>query len=231
MNLVYSAYPLHRDPHYFTDELSRTFPPFVRCIVHEQVLINNKREEWFGCHLLLMDIYDKMFVVIWVWLAFLIAVTVLTILVLFLWTIPPFNRLFLLMHTDSKHVKKLRNKIVKKYGYTDLYALHLMKRHRSEAEFMMLMSGLVHSEDPCETQVESKFKKSKVSFRDEVTSNSNYPPQFAPCLGSEKGCLDNSYQSNLGFAFDEAVRNRRIDASTPNPKRVANTYFHRGVNV
>lgn len=226
MTLVYSAYPLHRDPHHFTDELSRTFPPFVRCSVEEQVYINNAREDCLGCHLLLMDIYDKMFVVIWLWLVFLIAVTLITLLGFVLWVIPPFNRLFLLMHTDSKHVKKLRDKVVKKYSFTDLYVLHLMKRHRSETEFVMVMSGLVHSEEPRDTLMESKTKESKVSFKDEVTSNGNCLPQLPSSAGNEKWCTNSTLQLSSGFA--EAIRNRRADSSTPDPKYGGDTWCHRG---
>ncbi|XP_050717215.1 uncharacterized protein LOC126998964 isoform X2 [Eriocheir sinensis] len=229
MNLVYSAYPLHRDPRFFKDELSLTFPPFVRCMVDEQVYINNKRVEWFGCHLLLMDIYDKMFVVIWLWLVFLIAITIITILALFIWVIPPFNRLFLLMHTDSKHAKKLRYKIVKKFGFTDLYVLHLMKRHRSEAEFIMVMSELVHSEDPCHTLIESKLKQSKVSFKDDVISNGNYFPQLPSRFGEEKWCMDSTQPLSPGFPIEEAIRNRKVDSSTPNPKYDVDASFHRGL--
>lgn len=229
MNLVYSAYPFHRDPRSFKDELSLTFPPFVRCLVDEQVYINNERKEWFGCHLLLMDIYDKMFVVIWLWLVVLIGITIITTFAFILWIIPPFNRLFLLMHTDSKHAKKLRYKIVKKFGFTDLFVLHLMKRHRSEAEFMMVMSELAHSEDPCHTLMETKLKQSKVSFRDEVVSNGDDFPQLPSSLGGGKWCVDSTRPLSPGFPNEEAIRNRRVDSSTPNPKYDVDASFHRGL--
>lgn len=227
MNLVYSAYPLHRDPHYFTDELSRAFPPFVRCRVEEHVYINNARDEWFGCHLLWMDIYDKMFVFIWVWMAILIATTLISVFGLILWVIPPFNRLFLLIHTNSKYAQKLRDKIVKKYSFTDLYVLHLMKRHRSEAEFMKVMSGLVHLEDSSDTVMECKPKKSKVSFQDEVTSNGNYFLQVPPSLENRNCCMDSTFQVPPGLASND-VRNRRFDSSTPNSKCDVDLYFQRG---
>lgn len=228
MYLVYSAYPFHRDAQFFQDELSRTFPPFVRCRVDEEVLINNKRKEWFGCHLLLMDVYDKMFVVIWLWLVFLVVMTIITIFALLLWIFPPFNRLFLLIHTDSKRVKKLRDKIVQRYSFTDLYVLYLMKCHRSEAEFVMMMSELVHSEEFSHTSMESKSKQSKVSFNDEVTSNIG---NYLPPNQEKKGYMENTNQLSPGCSFEEAIRNRKVNCSTPNPKYDVDGSFHGDIKI
>ncbi|KAK8389062.1 hypothetical protein O3P69_020796 [Scylla paramamosain] len=215
MDLVYSAYPLHRDPQFFTDYLSRTFPPFVRCRLEKQILINNEREEELGCHLLLMDIYDKMFVVIWLWLVFLILCTTITLLALCLWVIPPFNRLFLDIRTNSKHLKETRNKIVKQYCFSDLYVLYLMKRHRSETQFSMLMSKLIHSEESYDMSSTLSKKKSKVTFKDEMMSKTDHLLESSPSSGKEQWCTKNTLHYSPIFPHDEALRSRRVDTSTP----------------
>ncbi len=217
MTLVYSAYPIHREPQNFTDYLSRTFPPFVRCKLERQILINNEREDELGCHLLLMDIYDKMFVFIWLWLAFLIVITAITVLALFLWVMPPFNRLFLCLQTDSQHAQKLRKKMIKKYSFSDLYALYLIKRHRSEAQFIMLMSKLVHCEESCEILMELEKKTNKVTFQDETPSNTHHMSQLSPRPEWEKWHANSTLHFTPISAHDENIRSRRVDSSTPNP--------------
>ena len=217
MNLVYSAYPLQREPQFFTDHLSRVFPPFARCKIEEHVLINNARVDELGCHLLLMDIYDKMFVLIWLWLMILILSTMTTVIALLLWVMPPFNRLFLAIQTDSKFVKKIRNKIVKKYSFSDLYVMYLMKRHRSEAQFIIVMSKLIHSEESNEMSLELEKKKSKISFKDEITSNTDPMIELSPSSGKEEWCTKNRPDYSPIYPLSEAVCSRRINSSTPRP--------------
>ena len=61
MHYGWMAYPFIRNPHDFNDYMSRTFPPFVSCEIGPVNEIINKRTEKFGCHLIMMELYEKIF--------------------------------------------------------------------------------------------------------------------------------------------------------------------------
>nr|XP_045593525.1 uncharacterized protein LOC123755090 [Procambarus clarkii] len=174
LKLIYAAYPFDRDPVYFKDELSRTFPPFVYCAIDTQMLINSEREDLLGCHLMLMELYEKMFIVIWFWLAVVTLCTALSVVCLLLVVLPPFNRLFLKMHTTSKDIRNIKRKILKLCPYGDLYVLYLMKCHRSEAQFIMFLKKFVHySEDTLQEVVVQSENKKSLNWRERLTSIEN----------------------------------------------------------
>ena len=76
LSLVINLYPFRRDSEHFSDELSLLFPPFVTCKVGPEMMLLNYRTEVIGCHLTLMELYEKFFIGLWFWLAFLLAVTI-----------------------------------------------------------------------------------------------------------------------------------------------------------
>ena len=67
------AFPftLNRDADNLSDPLTKAFPPFVDCEINDVMALTNKRVEKFGCHLLAQEYYEKLFLVIWYWLVFL----------------------------------------------------------------------------------------------------------------------------------------------------------------
>ena len=71
LTLVVSLYPFVRDSQHFSDPLSLLFPPFVTCKVGPEMMLLNYRTEVIGCHLSLMEFYEKFFIALWFWLAFL----------------------------------------------------------------------------------------------------------------------------------------------------------------
>ncbi|KAK4328975.1 hypothetical protein Pmani_000643 [Petrolisthes manimaculis] len=147
LTLMYSAYPYQRNPQNFTDYLSSTFPPFVLCRLDKNILINNERVENLACHLLLMELYEKMFIVLWVWLAVVTVCTTLIIICQLLATLPPFWGWFLHLHSNSSKIRELKRKVLKLCDVGDLYVLYLLKKHRSDAQFVMFMSKLTHIHD------------------------------------------------------------------------------------
>lgn len=142
---MYSAYPYQRDPQNFTDYLSSTFPPFVLCRLEKRILVNNERVEDIACHLLLMELYEKIFMVLWVWLAVVTACTCLAVVCLLLATLPPFSRMFLNLRSNSSKIKKLKRKVLKICDVGDLYVLYLLKKHRSDGQFVMFMDKFTHN--------------------------------------------------------------------------------------
>ena len=70
--LVPSLYPFTRDSQHFSDPLSLLFPPFVTCKVGPEMMLLNYRSEVIGCHLPLMELYEKIFIGLWFWMLFLL---------------------------------------------------------------------------------------------------------------------------------------------------------------
>ncbi|XP_063587647.1 uncharacterized protein LOC134764899 [Penaeus indicus] len=145
IGLIYKSYPFHRNPRNFSDNLYQVFPPFVFCSIDEYNLINNARVDVLHCHLLLMELYEKVFVVLWVLLAFLMVIAVVSLVVLLLIVLPPFNRVFLFTFTTSKRVRKIKRKVHRIFGYGDLHVMSMMKSHVSEGQFITFLSQLVEN--------------------------------------------------------------------------------------
>ena len=69
------ALPFHRNITHFSDEISTTFPPFALCNASRELFFD--RTDIFKCQLLLMEYYEKIFAVLWLWIVFLTIVTTL----------------------------------------------------------------------------------------------------------------------------------------------------------
>ncbi|KAL7635997.1 UNVERIFIED_CONTAM: hypothetical protein RMT77_013815 [Armadillidium vulgare] len=61
-------YPFTRWPQYLNDTLSLAFPQFVECRIGPSMVFLNEMTEVFGCNLTMMKLYDKLFVIMWVWM-------------------------------------------------------------------------------------------------------------------------------------------------------------------
>lgn len=77
--LVPLDYPFTRWPQFLNDTMSLAFPPFVECQIGREMMVINQMEEKFGCSLNLMKVYDKMFVILWLWMVALSAWTLVAI--------------------------------------------------------------------------------------------------------------------------------------------------------
>ena len=88
------AFPLtvSRDGQYLTDPLTQAFPPFVDCEIKDVHVLTNKRDETFGCHLLAQEFYEKLFLIIWYWMVFLMIAQFLYIIFLVCFCFKPFRR-------------------------------------------------------------------------------------------------------------------------------------------
>lgn len=145
IELGYRAWPFNRDPYAFTDYISQTFPPFVDCELNIVSQLTNKRTELFGCHLTVMELYEKLFIGLWLWLIMLIFITSLYIVYLFLfWS--PWARLYILRVAKPVNAKDtMRNTVVSvvqacKIG--DVYLLYRLRTHFSHAKYYDLLTKL-----------------------------------------------------------------------------------------
>ena len=78
--MVPAMFPFSRDLRYFSDPLSLLFPPFVMCKVGPEMMLLNYRTETIGCHLPLMEFYEKIFIFLWLWMSMLLIITILKII-------------------------------------------------------------------------------------------------------------------------------------------------------
>lgn len=166
INYGWMAYPYERDPVNFSDYMSRTFPPFAKC----ELDINNKlvarRTETLGCHLTVMELYEKVFLIIWLWLIVLTFVTCAYLIFLgFMWL--PYFRLMILRVAKPPNAKEtVSDTIVSVLNCCrigDVYLLYRLKQHLSHARFYELLTRLddpemvqLMSEDPADRVVQTK---------------------------------------------------------------------------
>ena len=141
----YGASALTRDPYSFTDYISRTFPPFVECEISPVNELVAKRTEKFGCHLQIMELYEKLFFFIWYWLIFVMICTCFYIAFLgFLWL--PYFRLMLLKVPKPAHAKtSVTDTVMSVISFCkigDIYLLYRLKQYCSASMYYDLLSSL-----------------------------------------------------------------------------------------
>lgn len=139
------AYPFERDPQTFSDYMSQTFPPFASCELTDENQLVNKRTEKFGCHLTIMELYEKVFLALWVWLIVLFVVTsCYVIFLLSMWL--PCVKTYMLRaakpaHVDGK-IRGIIENVSKNCKIGDIYLLYRLKSHLSHARFYELLQRL-----------------------------------------------------------------------------------------
>ena len=156
------AYPYERDPEGFTDYMSQMFPPFAMCNIDDKKKLVGQRSEKLGCHLTIMELYEKVFLLVWIWLILLIIVTTLYIVFLILVLIPKVRE-FWLRTSKPLMAPEKANMLIKRANENlkigDVYLLYRFKGHLSHARFYELLMRMA---DP-------KFKKS-VAIPTELTN-------------------------------------------------------------
>lgn len=124
--LVISQYPFVRDSQHFSDPLSLLFPPFVTCKVGPEMMLLNYRTEVIGCHLTLMELYEKFFIGLWFWLLFLLVGTLCKIISLFFLSCSKAHKLQLIsLCVEAQHGDSLL--VVSRYSLGDLLVLSKLK--------------------------------------------------------------------------------------------------------
>jgi len=145
----YQAFPFDRDPEQFTDHMSQMFPPFASCELHKEVQLLNKRTERLGCHLTVMELYEKIFLAIWLWLIVLTTITAGYIVFLMLMWIPQVRVLVLKVAKPihaRDNVHHVINDVVKTCKVGDAYVLYRLKQHFSHAHYYSLLTRLADPE-------------------------------------------------------------------------------------
>ena len=145
LELGFQAWPFNRDPKTFTDYVSETFPPFVDCELNIVSQLTNKRQEILGCHLTVMELYEKLFIALWLWLIILTCLTCMYIIYL-LFFFSSYARLYILRIAKPVNAKNsVRNTVVSviqncKIG--DVYLLYRLRQHFSHSKYYDLLTKL-----------------------------------------------------------------------------------------
>ena len=80
------TFPFYRDPINFSDKISQFFYPFVKCTIKPNILQPSRQED-LTCHLTLMEYYEKIFFMLWIFFAVLLILNFIYIIyLLFLWS-------------------------------------------------------------------------------------------------------------------------------------------------
>ena len=143
------VFPFDRDLEEFRDYMSKTFPPFVECEISSIHGLMGQRKEKLGCHLAMMEVYEKLFFFIWFWLVGLIVSTVAYIAFLIFLNLPYFQCMLLEVPKPPIAKKSLPDIIVKVLEYSkigDIYLLYRFKQHCSANMYYDLLNRLCDSE-------------------------------------------------------------------------------------
>ncbi|MCL4131487.1 UNVERIFIED_CONTAM: hypothetical protein GTU68_041455 [Idotea baltica] len=160
------AFPYVRDPVNFTDYMSNMFPPFATCKITKEYMLTAKRIETFGCHLTVMELYEKVFLAIWAWLIVLTTLTCAYLIFLgFMWL--PYFRLMILRVSKPMNandsVSHTVVSVLSSCKIGDVYLLYRLKQHLSPVRFYELLTRLsdrelieLMAEDPADRAIQAK---------------------------------------------------------------------------
>ena len=140
--LLMTFWPFTRDYHQFHDALSTVFPPFTQCEVTPKMQLWMGRTERVGCHLPLMEIYEKVFLMVWVWQCILAVITLAYICALCCQLRSGGARLSMLCCGGQEH-----SLLVQKFSGVDcgeLLALSLFKPYLTKVQMRCLLYNLAN---------------------------------------------------------------------------------------
>ena len=145
MSYGFNAYPFHRNPEDFSDSMSQTFPPFAKCTLGKVVKLLDQRTEDFGCHLTVMELYEKIFLFVWFWLIVLMTITSFYIVYLITYCFPWIRRQMLRVSKPVQATNPVQNivsSVVSNCKIGDIYLLYRLRQFFSHARYYELLSRL-----------------------------------------------------------------------------------------
>ena len=187
------SFPFNRDVEFFSDFLSRTFPPFAKCTITKNHKIIAQRTEAYGCHLLYMELYEKIFVLIWAWLVIVIFATVCYLIYLILFSSPAFYSLRrralsrktpAYIENDEFSTNKLLDQILlsKQFKLGDHFFLLKLKNHLNQSRYYDVISVLCDEEllDKFESTLAPKDVVPEISDNGQARRPQQQQPQRRP---------------------------------------------------
>ena len=140
----------NRDPEFFKDLMSRTFPPFVTCTITPFMQLVNERKEEYGCHLTLMELYEKVFFVLWWWMIFVMVANISYVLFLVCFRFMSCVQTLVLKGSkpdtqrseEDFHYSETLAKLLKKAGVGNMYMLYRLRQFLDDATYLQLIIKL-----------------------------------------------------------------------------------------
>jgi len=166
-DLLQATWPFNRDVTTFSDELTLRFPPFADCTIDPINQLLNKRTEVFGCHLTYMELYEKYFIVMWVWLVTVAFLTVGYILYLSLFFLPTSSsssvRTKLLLryfkpHGSKEHDIQAIDKKLNELKFGDFYVVYRFKSILTLKGYYEFLKNISIEEDGSEGESEESYE-------------------------------------------------------------------------
>ena len=187
-----NALPFNRDPIGFSDYISKTFPPFVDCEIGEVHQLLNKRTEQFGCHLPIMEFYEKLFFIIWVWLVLLIVITTIYLIFIMCFIVFPCFQFILLRIPKPPNangsVKGTILTVLRFCKVGDIYLLYRLKQYSSAAMYYEILNKLTDIEMMEVIKKEPGKRGNVINYK----NNKNKDPECNP-LTREMSSSDDSF--------------------------------------
>ncbi|CAL4141127.1 unnamed protein product [Meganyctiphanes norvegica] len=142
------AYIKGRDPKGFTDYISQTFPPFASCELNAETQLTAKRTEVLGCHLTLMELYEKIFLFVWAWMFFLVVITFLYIVYIVVMFALYRKKIVKVNVTQLGYdnPQKTFEEVFKKFDYGNIFLLYLIKKQLNNTQYFELLRLLKEPE-------------------------------------------------------------------------------------
>ena len=131
--------------------MSRTFPPFVTCTITPFMQLVNERTEEYGCHLTLMELYEKVFFVLWWWLIVVMVTNISYILFLVCFRFMYCVQTLVLKgskpdteRADGEFVYSMIMEVLlrTKIGVGNMYMLYRLRQHLDDAIYIQLVRKL-----------------------------------------------------------------------------------------
>lgn len=128
----------------FSDPLSLAFPPFVTCVVSPDTnRMLSQRYEEYNCHLTLMEMLEKFFIVAWFLLATIGVVALATALADSVALLVPLARRRVLNTSLANSCPAdARRLLVSRLRVGDLFMVWVIKDHLTEREFGRALEAL-----------------------------------------------------------------------------------------
>lgn len=116
----------------------------------------NSRQDIFYCHLTLMEFYERVFIVMWIFLALLILLGSCTVVVMLFLPLPFVARLLLRTAGATEDLCSTQKVLIRELGFGDIFVLYLLKSHVADTDFAKILLEVRQIVENCQ-EIETSF--------------------------------------------------------------------------
>ena len=140
----FDAYPFHRSLEDFADSMPKAFPPFAKCTINKNNKLMNRRSENFGCHLMVMELNEKLFPFVWFWLIALMTMICAYIIFLIPYSFPYLRRKLLIVSKPVQATNTVTSSttlLASDCRVGDIYLMKILRQFFSHARFFIFFQN------------------------------------------------------------------------------------------